>query len=158
MTDHLTPFDTRAEFQHQLGLCFDRAQRTLHMFDPDFALWELGSSAVDASLRRFLANRGRIELVAHSNGHLEQHCPRFLRLLQEYGHAITCRQTSKALRQLTDSFCIADGQHIVRRFHCDHLRGEAAVDHPAALQASAERFAGIWEESAAGLHAGTTGL
>lgn len=156
--DNVTPFASRAEFQEQLGLCFNRAQLTLRLFDPDFSLWELGSSATDASLRRFLAGQGRIQLVAHDNRHLEQHCPRFMRLLQDYSHVIECRQTSKGLRQLTDSFCIADQQHIVRRFHCDHLRGEAAVDNRGALQVSAERFAGIWEDSAPGLHAGTTGL
>ncbi|MES2259077.1 MAG: hypothetical protein V4724_11185 [Pseudomonadota bacterium] len=152
------PFNSRAEFQQQLRACFSRATLTLQVFDPDFSLWELGSSEMDTILRHFLSNHGKIELVAHRNTELERHAPRFLRLLKDYEHAIVCRLTSPSLRQLTDSFCIADQCHIVRRFHADHLRGEAVYDSPPDTQVSAERFAAIWAETLTGLHAGTTGL
>jgi hypothetical protein len=151
-------FASRGEFGEQLRLCLSRARLHLQMFDPDFSLWELGSSAADALLRSFLAGGGRIELVAHDNAHLERSCPRFLRLLKDYEHLIACRLTSRHLRQLTDSFCIADSRHIVRRFHSDHLRGEAAFDLPAATEISAERFVAIWAETMPGLHFGVTGL
>ncbi|HAT32300.1 MAG TPA: hypothetical protein DCW29_16060 [Janthinobacterium sp.] len=130
----------------------------MRCFDPDFALWGLGTPEVEAALRRFLLGQGKIELVAHDNTHLERYCPRFLRLLKDFSHAIECRVTNRSLRQLTDSFCIADEVHIVRRFHCAHLRGEAAFDSPDATSVSAERFAGIWTETEAGLHAGISGL
>ena len=81
-----------------------------------------------------------------------------MRIRKDYGHKIECRVTSRSLRHLTDSFCIGDGIHIVRRFHCDHMRGEAAFDAPSATEISLERFAGIWAESFSGLHPTTTGL
>ena len=81
-----------------------------------------------------------------------------LRLLHDFGHLIECRLTSKQLRQLTDSFCIADRRDIVRRFHADHLRGEAVFDAPADIEPYAERFDTIWLESVPGLQANTTGL
>jgi 50S ribosomal protein L16 3-hydroxylase len=59
------PFTTRAEFQQHLASCLSRAQQTLQMFDPDYRIWELGSSATDAQLRRFLQGGGRLQLVAH---------------------------------------------------------------------------------------------
>jgi len=152
------PFSTRAEFGQHLQHCLSRANTSLQMFDPDFSLWELGSSAADAQLRRFLSGQGRLQLVAHSNAHLERHAPRLLRLLQDYGHAIECRLTAKGIKQLTDSFCIADGAHIVRRFHSDHARGVAAFDQPTETGLYSERFEAIWLESGPGLHAGTTGL
>ena len=152
------PFASRAEFQQQIQHILARASHELQLFDADFALWQLGSSASDALLRRFLSGGGRLQLVAHNNSHLERDCPRLLRLLKEYGHAIECRLTSRALRQLSDSFCLADGRHIVRRFHQDHLRGEAVYDDPKATEVSAERFAGIWLEAGPGLRASTTGL
>jgi hypothetical protein len=148
----------RAQFDAQLRQCLARAGRLLQCFDPDFALWGLEGSEAEALLRHFLAGKGRIELVAHDNDWLARECPRFLRLLADYGASIECRITPHHLRQLTDSFCIADGKHIVRRFHCDHLRGETVFDGPADTMVSAERFAQIWEESRPGLHAGTTGL
>jgi hypothetical protein len=151
-------FDTRAEFQHQLRAVLARAQASLDLFDPDFALFPLGDPDVDATLRRFLQGGGLVRLAMHGSGHIERHYPRFLRLLRDHGHRIECRITHRGIRQLTDSFCIADDLHLVRRFHSDHLRGEAAFDAPQETELPRERFSAIWEESAPGLHATTTGL
>ena len=151
-------FSSRLEFEQLLQLCLSRARLQLQMFDPDFALWQLGSSANDAILRQFLSGGGTLQLVAHSNARLERDAPRFLRLLKDYGHAIECRLTHKNLRQLTDSFCIGDARDQVRRFHADHLRGEAVFDSPPDTQVCEERFLAIWKESSPGLHVSTTGL
>jgi hypothetical protein len=151
-------FDTRTEFQRQLRAVLERARVSLDLFDPDFSLFPLGDADIDAVLRRFLLDGGRLRLAMHASGHIERHYPRFLRLLRDHGHRIECRLTGRGLRQLTDSFCIADGLHLVRRFHSDHLRGEAAFDAPQETDVPRERFEAIWEESQPGLHATTTGL
>ena len=151
-------FDTRAEFQRQLRAALARARDSLDMFDPDFALFPLGDPDVDASLRRFLQGGGILRLAMHGSGHIERHYPRFLRLLRDHGHRIECRVTNRGIRQLTDSFCIADGRDVVRRFHSDHLRGEAAFDAPRETELPRERFVAIWEDSGPGLHVTTTGL
>ncbi len=153
----LLPFDTRAAFQAHLGDVLARAQATLVMFDPDFVLFRLGAPDVDAILRRFLHAGGLLRLVLHDPAHLEREA-RFLRLLKDYAHAIECRQTPRNLRELTDSFCIADDRHIVRRFHSAHLRGEAALDAPQQTELSRLRFDALWAESQPGLHSGVTGL
>jgi hypothetical protein len=158
MDKQVVKFDGRREFEQQLRLCLARAEHSLQLFDPDFSMWVLGASDVEAALRTFLLAKGRLQLVAHSNTYLERDCPRFLRLLHDFSHQIECRLTPKNLRQLSDSFCIADQRHIVRRFHSDHLRGEAVFDGPADTELSSERFATIWIESVAGLHVSTTGL
>jgi uncharacterized protein YjiS (DUF1127 family) len=158
MEKQVFPFTTRTEFVGHLAECMGRARHTLHLFDPDFAIWALGSSANDALLRRFLKDGGRLQLVAHDGRHMERDAPRFLRLLKDYGHLIEVRRTSQQLRQLTDSFCIADQRDIVRRFHSDHFRGEAVFDCPADTQTSLERFLTIWTESGRGLYANSTGL
>nr|WP_229215479.1 hypothetical protein [Duganella sp. CY15W] len=128
------------------------------MFDPDYSIWEMGSSATDGQLRRFLQGGGRLQLVAHDGRQMERDAPRFLRLLKDYGHLIEVRRTSQQLRQLTDSFCIADQRDIVRRFHADHFRGEAVFNGPQDVQTSLERFLTIWIESQPGLYANSTGL
>jgi hypothetical protein len=151
-------FDTRAEFQRLLAEVLARAQVSLDLFDPDFALFRLGDPDVDAVLRRYLVGGGQVRLAMHGSAHIERHFPRFLRLLRDHGHRIECRITHKGIRQLTDSFCIADATHLVRRFHSDHLRGEAAFDAPQEADVPRERFAAIWEESKPGLHPTTTGL
>jgi hypothetical protein len=151
-------FDTRAEFQRQLRAVLARAQVSLDMFDPDFALFPLGDPDVDAIMRRFLQGGGTLRMAMHGSAHIERHYPRFMRLLRDYSHRIECRITGRGLRQLTDSFCIADGVHLVRRFHSDHVRGQATFDEPQETDVPRERFAAIWEESQPGLHPGTTGL
>ena len=152
------PFDTRAAFQQQLGDVLARARATLVMFDPDFSLFRLGAPDVDAVLRSFLHAGGRLRLALHDTAHLERDAPRFLRLLKDYGHLIEARRTSQPLRQLTDSFCIADQRDMVRRFHADHFRGEAVFNGPQDLQISLERFLTIWIESTPALVANFTGL
>lgn len=151
-------FDTRAAFQQQLGEVWARARATLVMFDPDFTLFRLGAPDVDAALRRFLLAGGRLRLALHDPAHLEREAPRFLRLLRDHAHGIECRRTPRALRALTDSFCIADDLHIVRRFHSDHLRGEAVFDAPQQTELSCLRFDAIWAESQAGMQASVSGL
>lgn len=158
MDRQLIPFSTRAAFQQQLAACLAGARQTLQLFDPDFSIWELGSRATEATLRRFLHDGGRLQLVAHDGHVVERDAPRFLRLLKDYGHQVEVRRTSAALRQLTDSFCIADQRDIVRRFHADHCRGEAVFNGPQDLQVSLERFLTIWIESGPGLYANSTGL
>ncbi len=151
-------FDTRASFQAALDDCFARARLTLRCFDPDFATWELGSTRNDTLLRAFLRQGGRFQLVAHGTARLERDAPRFLRLLQDYAHAIECRVTNRSLRHLTDSFCIADERDLVRRYHSDFFRGEAEIDAPSSTQSALERYTAIWAETNPGLHANVTGL
>lgn len=151
-----TPFDTRSAFQQHLASCICAAQHTLCLFDPDFACWELGSSSMDTALRRFLHGGGQLQLVAHQGQPLERSAPRFLRLIQAYQHRVALRRTHPALRQLTDSFCLADQSHLVRRFHSDHFRGEYCVNDPLEVKTYQDRFITIWLDSAAGLLAGTT--
>lgn len=158
MDRQVIPFTTRAEFQQHLATCLSGAQHTLQMFDPDYSIWQLGSSATEAELRRFLHAGGKLQLVAHDGRLMEREAPRFLRLLKDYGHLIELRRTSQQLRQLTDSFCIADQRDMVRRFHADHFRGEAVFNGPQDLQISLERFLTIWIESTPTLVANFTGL
>ena len=151
-------FSSHAECEAHFRECIARSTSTLQMFDPDFAVFPLGSSEVDAALRHFLAGGGAIQLAMHCSTHIERHYPRFIRLLKDFSHKIECRISNRNLKTLTDSFCIGDRVRIVRRFHSDHLRGEAAWNAPLATEISLERFAGIWVESVSGLHPTTTGL
>ncbi|PWF47793.1 DUF7931 domain-containing protein [Massilia glaciei] len=151
-------FSTHLEFEEKFQLCIARSRSVLQLFDPDFAVFPLGSSETEAALRAFLAAGGSMQLAMHRSAHIEKHYPRFLRLIRDYNHKVECRVTSRSLHQLTDSFCVGDRAHIVRRFHCDHTRGEADFDAPVSTEISLERFAAIWVESLPGLHPTTTGL
>lgn len=151
-------FASHMEFEALWRELLLRSRATLQMFDPDFAVFPLGASDVDALLRRFLHDGGMLRLALHRPTLIERDYPRFVRLLKDYNHRIECRATPRNLQQLTDSFCIGDRVHIVRRFHCDHMRGEAAFGTAAAADLSQERFEALWAESAPTLHPTTTGL
>jgi hypothetical protein len=158
MDEQVIPFNSRTEFTVQVQACLARARHTLDLFDPDFALFGLGSSEADTVLREFVRQGGHIRLALHRTTYLERDCPRFVRLLRDFGHRIECRQTSRSLRQLTDSFCIGDDIDLVRRFHSDHARGEASFGVAGAVDLCRERFTGIWDESTPTLHPTITGL
>ena len=159
MSEPLTVrFDTRRDCEAQWRAVIARATGRLDMFDPDFSIFSLGASDTDAQLRAFLHGGGSLRLAVHDPTHIERDAPRFLRLLRDYGHLVECRQTPRGLRGLTDSFCIADGLHVLRRFHSDWPRGEAAFDAPGAVDVPAQRFAALWEESRPALAPGVTGL
>jgi hypothetical protein len=61
----VAPFSSRGEFAQQLGVCIGRARRTLDLFDPDFALFNLGGVELDKTLRAFLHGGGRLRLAMH---------------------------------------------------------------------------------------------
>lgn len=151
-------FDTYAHCEAHFLACVEASTTTLAAFDPDFSVFHLGSTRIDAALRAFLIRGGRLRLALHDTAHIARRDPRFLRLLRDYGHLCECRQTPRGLRQLTDSFCIGDDRHIVRRFHSDHARGEASFDQPASCELAQHRFALIWQESQAALQMSKAGL
>jgi hypothetical protein len=154
----LQPFSSHREFEAHLRECIARSRLTLQLFDPDFSVFPLGASDIDAALRHFVAGGGHLQLAMHRSTYIEQHYPRFLKLLKDFGHRIECKVSSKGVQHLTDSFCIGDGVHIVRRFHSDHMRGEAAFSHPPATEISLDRFEQVWTDATPGLHPTTTGL
>jgi hypothetical protein len=151
-------FDTRRELEAHWYALLARAQVRLDLFDPDFAVWPLGSPDTEARLRAFLHAGGALRLALHDTKHIKRFCPRLLRAVRDYSHRVECRQTPRSLRHLSDSFALADGLHVVRRFHCDHLRGESAFDAPAAVELPAHRFEALWEESVSTLAPSVTGL
>jgi hypothetical protein len=151
-------FDTRAELALHWCALLARAQTRLDLFERDFSALPLGSIEVETTLRRFLRGGGVLRLALHEPTHIERACPRFLRLLRDYGGALHCRQSPRTLRHLSDAFALADGRHLVRRFHSDHMRGEAAFDAPALLEVPAQRFEALWEEAHPTLATSVTGL
>ncbi|MEN9867300.1 MAG: hypothetical protein RL748_2890 [Pseudomonadota bacterium] len=153
-------FTLPSEFVGSLKLCFERAQNQLQLFDPDFSRWGLDQADMFVLLRRFLllTPNNRLQLAMHHTGYLQNECPRFMPFFNDFSHAIECRITPRNLRQLTDSFCIADDLHIVRRYHCDHFRGETVFDSAETTQLSAKRFGEIREASDIGIHASRLGL
>ncbi|WP_338844525.1 hypothetical protein V8J88_12850 [Massilia sp. W12] len=139
-------FDTLREFKLHLSRAVETAQYELLCLDPDFAFWGLESAQMAQLLRAFFLRRpdARIKLALHETHYL-QRCPHFLRTVQAFPLACETRQTPRKLRELRDSFCIADQRHIVRRYHADHMRGEAVFSTPEACFTPLERWRQLWD-------------
>lgn len=151
-------FDTLAGFQQAELQALALADSEICMFDPNFALWQMNSPQLEQLLRSFLLGKrqARLLLAMHDPGHLQHKCPRFMKLLRDFSTSIECRVTPKHLRTLTDSFCVIDQIHQLRRFHCDHVRGEFAQYADCSINLG--RFAQIRDESQQQIHATTLGL
>lgn len=153
-------FTLPSEFVSLVHQCTALAQHRIQLFDPDFTRWGWEHGTIFQILRQFLLldSKNRLEIAMHNPHYLNNECPRFMPFFTDFSHAIECRSTPRNLRLLTDSFCIVDQTHIVRRFHCDHFRGEAVFHSSEATQISAKRFADIWLASDIGIHASRLGL
>ncbi|MDT1837700.1 hypothetical protein FPK49_24850, partial [Acinetobacter baumannii] len=64
-------FDTRRDCEAQFFACVNASTRTLAAFDPDFAVFPLGSTSIDTALRAFLTRGGRLRLALHDTAHIE---------------------------------------------------------------------------------------
>ena len=79
-------FSSHAEFEAHFRTSLARSHLRLDLFDPDFSVWPLGVSDVDAALRHFLSGGGQMRLVMHKSDHVRQHYPRFMRSLKDFSH------------------------------------------------------------------------
>ncbi|MCX7627100.1 MAG: hypothetical protein N2Z69_01590 [Methylophilaceae bacterium] len=138
----------------------DHAQKTLHIFDPDFTTGGYDTLRRADALRVFLArNRAnRVVIVLHETEYLVRHCPRLMNLLRLYSHAISIFKTHEHGRVASDPMVIADEAHYVHRFHVDGTRALYALhDHVGARQLD-ERFGQLVESSSPAVFATTLGL
>lgn len=155
-----TRFDTYEAYRLAVATVVMQAQRELAIFDPDLEETGLESRAGVEHLTRLLAaGRGRqLRIVLHDTGHLERHCPRLIRLLQDYGHIASLRRSPEHLRNLTDCFIVADGSHAAIRFHADHARGKLLIAQDEQVGNWQSRFGELWELATATSCITTLGL
>ena len=166
MTDEAAPhteyhrFTTEADFQDAVDALLVQEGRILSVFDPDLAALRLNSPARIALLEAFLreSRTRRIQMVVHRTGHLTRHCPRMMRLLKLFNHAIQINQTHEEIRNLQDSFMVLDARHHVRRPVSTQYRGAIGLNDETEAQAMRSRFAEIWESSYPGVSSTTLGL
>ncbi len=155
-----SPFDGGAEYIAALNTVCGLAQRTLNIFDKDFADSGFGTEARYNVLRRFLLRspHNRLQLLAHDTQHLVRYCPRMMILLREFSHSMAIHQTPAHLHQVTEPFAVADESHSVRRYHFDDTRGLLAQNDPESARILNARFQEMWSASHPGATPTTLGL
>ncbi len=153
-------FTSEADFQNAVDALLVQEGRILSIFDPDLAALRLNSPERIALLDRFLrtSRTRRIQMVVHRTEHLTGHCPRMMRLLKLFNHAIQINQTHEEIRNLQDSFMVLDSQHHVRRPLATQYRGAIGLNDETEAQAMRSRFTEIWTSSFPGVSSTTVGL
>lgn len=135
------------------------ARQHVQLFDIDLAQGGWHAAARVDALTRFLRQRNaRFDVIVHDTRWMEANAPRFVRLLRQYGHAMTVYRTGAAARAAMDPLLIVDERHHLHRFHIDQPRATVAVDLPQATKPLVTRFEEIWATGEPGLAGTVLGL
>jgi hypothetical protein len=136
------------------------AQHHIQVFDQDLSQTGWNDAGRSERLAAFLRGvRGRrLDIIVHDTRYLETACPRLLRLLGAYGHAMAILQTGPEGKVATDPLLIVDGQHYLHRFHFERPRAALGIFQPEQAQPLVARFGEIWATAASGVNATVLGL
>lgn len=153
-------FDDNAGFQAAVDRLLAQSGRELRLFDPDLAVYRLNSPERVEALRAFLAASrvNRLYMVVHDPEPLVRSCPRMMKLLALYGHAIEVHRTAEEIRELQDSFVLLDRNHYVRRPVARFFRGGAGINDETEALVMRSRFQEIWNASYPSVSSTTSGL
>lgn len=153
-------FETRAAYQQAIDSVLSSAKKELCIFDSDLEDLDLDSRARSDRIAAFLAGGQdrSLRIVLHDLDHLTRYSPRLMGLLKRYSHCFSIRQTPDPLRNIADSFVLADRVSGVIRFHADHFRGKVLLDQPIEIHDWHQRFENLWLESIPGVTATHLGL
>lgn len=149
-----------AEQRAAIDLLLGLAKRHIKVFDFDLSQtgWD-DVRRVDQVAAFLRAVRGRrLEIIVHDTRFIESACPRLLRLLQNYGHAMSILRTGDEARVATDPLVIVDATHYLHRFHFEQPRATLGIAQPDHAQVLSSRFDEIWATGEPGVRSTVLGL
>ncbi len=152
-------FEGMREYEALLDGMIPQTQGVIRVFDKALSR-EYNSPHRYEALRQFLlaSRSNRLMIVLHETDPIDRQCPRVIDLARHFSSAVKIRQTLRPARHVYDPFVIFDATHYLHRFHYDHLRAAQGMNDVIGAQQLLDRFAEIWEASAAAVFADTTGL
>jgi hypothetical protein len=152
-------FDSMRQYETMFDELIPRTQRVIRIFDRTLGASYNAPARCDL-LRDFIRADplNRLFVAVHDADTLPRVCPRFMALLQRYGHVAKVRQTPRSARHLYDPFVIFDASNYLHRFHHDHMRYARGVDDVDGTQQLLDRFEELWEASKPASAGGVVGL
>ena len=141
-------FESLRELEDMFDELVPQTQRVIRIFDKSLSA-RYNSPARCALLREFLrANPlNRLFIVLHETESMIRTCPRFVSIVQHYGHLARVRQTPRSARHLYDPFVIFDASHYLHRFHYDHMRYARGRNEVVGAQQLLDRYQELWDVS-----------
>ena len=152
-------FEGMRDYEALLDGMIPQTQGVIRVFDKALSR-EYNSPHRYEALRQFLlaSRSNRLMIVLHETDPIDRQCPRVIDLARHFSSAVKIRQTLRPARHVYDPFVIFDATHYLHRFHYDHLRAAQGMNDVIGAQQLLDRFAEIWEASAAAVFADKTGL
>ena len=152
-------FESMRRFEAMFDELIPQTQRVIRVFDRTLGDSYNANARCDL-VRDFLRADplNRLYVVVHQADGLDRACPRFMTLLQRYGHVAKIRQTPRAARHLYDPFVVFDGSHYLHRFHYDHMRYARGMNDVDGTRELVERYTELWEASKPVSTGGPVGL
>ncbi len=136
------PFDRYSDYDRAMLTLLGRAAKRLGIFDPDLKTGPIASLQGVSRLEAMLHADPKAEVVVllHDTAHLAARCARLLNLFRQRGHQFRILVTAEEHRGQTQPFAIADGRHLITRFHADQPRGKLCLHEAAESAAFEQRF------------------
>ena len=136
------------------------ARTRIRVFDQDLSQTGWNQPARIDGLTAFLRGlRGRrLDIIVHDTNYLESGCPRMLKLLRTFSHAVTIYRTGTEAQLATDALLIVDDRHYLHRFHVAQPRSAMGIEQPEQTRPLANRFDEIWATGEPGINATVLGL
>lgn len=136
------------------------ARHRIRVFDQDLSQTGWNQPARIDGLAAFLRGpRGcRLDIIVHDTNYLETACPRMLKLLRTYSHAMTIYRTGTEAQHASDPLLIVDDRHYLHRFHFEQPRATMGIEQPEQTRPLANRFEEIWATGEPGINATVLGL
>jgi len=158
--EHYERFETEVGFLAAVDRLLGEDGRELRIFDPDLATPRIEAPERIERLRAFLAasRTRRLYIAVHDTDHLTRYCPRTLRLLTQFAHAIQVQRTHEEVRHAQDAFMVLDARHYVRRPAARLFRGAIGIHDETEALAMLGRFQEIWSASYPAVSPTTLGL
>ena len=153
-------FSLPSEYGWALERALAFAATEVLVFDRDLKDGGWNAPARIEKLRGFLLSHhnSRLQIVVHDTTHIERYLPRLVGLLRDFSHKLAILRTIDDGRNAQDAFVIADGRHVVHRFHVDSMRGELSLNTPLKAQKLLQRYHDILAFTEPGVNATQLGL
>jgi hypothetical protein len=141
-------FDSLQQLEDMFDELVPQAQRVIRVFDRSLSA-RYNTSARCALLRDFLRADplNQLLIVLHEAENIARVAPRFVTVLQQFGHVAKVRVTPRSARHLYDAYAIFDASHYLHRFHHDHTRFARGRNELAGTQVLLDRFSELWDAS-----------
>jgi hypothetical protein len=136
------------------------ATQSVRVFDVDLAQTGWNRPARETLLAAFLrrSRHAKLDIIVHDTRHIEGYCPRLVRLMRQFGSAVTIYRTGAEARAAMDPLVIVDGRHFLHRFHADDPRAALGIEQPLAAKPLVNRYEEIWATGEPGLSGSVLGL